>query len=348
MNSTRSWFQAVLIVAMAAFAWPAAAQTTSTTSTTINSSTSYASLLVGSVSSPGPTLTIASPGLIDITTASVTSFTVGSNANPYAAVVQQSGTVTSQGGIFLGRNTVNGDTTYTGSAPCALQGGSILLSNATNGILAIGSSSAATFMQSGGSITAARSGALSIGIAGACTSSTNFSEPTGRGRCVSNDNYGVSCWNGAFRPNRSLSVDQMLDGTSSTVMIAEQSDWATSSSGQQVEARTTARRGCWIGARLPTFPGDDTANWVLASNGFGAPYAVSTVRYAIGYKTEATGGLGNHLLWSNTAIQSAHPQGASVPRADGGTWFLLESTAPEVLRNLCIRDDGQVASFDGL
>jgi autotransporter-associated beta strand protein len=166
MNSTRFLFQAFLVVAMAAFAWPAAAQTTITTSTTINSSTSYASLLVGSASSPGPTLTIASPGLIDITTASLTSFTVGSDANPYAAVVQQSGTVTSQGGIFLGRNTVNGDTTYAGSASYALQGGSILLSNATNGLLAIGRSSAATFTQSGGSITAARPGALSIGGAG--------------------------------------------------------------------------------------------------------------------------------------------------------------------------------------
>ncbi len=108
-----------------------------------------------------------------------------------------------------------------------------------------------------------------------------------------------------------------------------------------------ARRGCWMGARCPTFPGDDTTNWALTSNGFGVSCAVSTIRYAIGYKTEATGGLGNDTSGANTAIQSAHPNVAGVLRVDGGVTFLGNDTDPVVLRNLCIRDDGQVVAAPG-
>jgi prepilin-type N-terminal cleavage/methylation domain-containing protein len=186
-----------------------------------------------------------------------------------------------------------------------------------------------------------------VGISGACTSSTDSSDPTGKGRCVSNPNHGVNCWNGSLIQNRPLSIRQMLDGTSSTVMIAEQSDWATSSTGAKVEARTTARRGCWIGARCPTFPGDDTTNWASTTNGFGLAYSVTNVRYAIGYKTEGTGALGNHTTGANTAIQSAHPNVAGVLRVDGGVTFLANDTDPVMLRNLCIRDDGQVVAAPG-
>jgi prepilin-type N-terminal cleavage/methylation domain-containing protein len=186
-----------------------------------------------------------------------------------------------------------------------------------------------------------------VGIAGACTSSTDSSDPTGRGRCVSNANFGFVCWNGSLIHNRPLSIAHIRDGTSSTVIAAEQSDWAISSSGARVEARTMARRGCWNGARLPTFPGDDTANWALGPGGFGANYSVSTIRYAIGYKTEGPGALGNHPTGANTAIQSAHPGVAGVLRADGGVAFLPNETDPVVLRNLCIRDDGQVVAGVG-
>jgi hypothetical protein len=44
----------------------------------------------------------------------------------------------------------------------------------------------------------------------------------------------------------------------------------------------------------------------------------------------------------NTPIQSAHPGGAQVARVDGGTRFLNNNTSFEILKWLCIRDDGQV------
>lgn len=182
-----------------------------------------------------------------------------------------------------------------------------------------------------------------VGIAGACTSSTDATDPTGQGRCDSSST-GYICANGALIPNVSIRIAEITDGTSSTIMIGEQSDWAVTSAGAKVDVRTSNRRGAWIGANSLGFPGDSAGtDWTG-----GAYYNLTTVRYAIGYKTQATGSGGNHFTGANTAIQSAHPGGASVLRADGGISFLSESMDRIVLRNLAIRDDGQVTPGDVL
>ena len=152
------WSMAAVVLLTAA---PALAQTTITTSSTVSGTVSYAGLTVGGVS-PGPTLTINSPAAITVTAGSPSSFIVGSNANPYATVIQNGGSVvlsnTTNGQLYLGVNTVASNTAYTGSASYTLNAGTITLggTSAAVGLLGIGRSSDSTFTQNGGSITAYR------------------------------------------------------------------------------------------------------------------------------------------------------------------------------------------------
>ena len=44
----------------------------------------------------------------------------------------------------------------------------------------------------------------------------------------------------------------------------------------------------------------------------------------------------------NLPLNSHHPSGVNVARADGGVAFVLNGTGPNILRPLAIRDDGEV------
>ena len=155
-----------LAALLASCAWPAAAQTTITTSTTVSGSQTYSSLLVGGTSAPGPTLTITDNAGITITGSSTSGFTVGSLTNPFGSVVQQSGTVTSNSALYLGFNQSAANTTYSGSASYTLNGGSIILTGTEFGFIAIGRSSAGILTQNGGTITTGRGSSMNLGPAG--------------------------------------------------------------------------------------------------------------------------------------------------------------------------------------
>ncbi|EAQ82815.1 DUF1559 domain-containing protein [Blastopirellula marina] len=176
-----------------------------------------------------------------------------------------------------------------------------------------------------------------IGVAGAPTSSITSTDPTGQSRCVS-ASTGYLCSNGALIPNESLRLAQISDGTTNTVIIAEQSNWTVNSSGQKIDQRNSSRRGAWIGANTVGYPGDAAGT----SWSSGAIYNVSTIRYGVGFRTLSSGTGGNHQTGGNTPIHSAHPGGAMVVRCDAGVSFLPETMDWEVLRNICIRDDGNV------
>ncbi|MBA2113800.1 DUF1559 domain-containing protein [Bremerella alba] len=178
-----------------------------------------------------------------------------------------------------------------------------------------------------------------IGIAGACTSSTSSIDPTGQDRCVAT-NSGYACSNGSLIPNESLRMAQISDGTTNTIIVAEQSNWTVNSSGSNIDQRNSSRRGAWIGTFNRSYPGGpDDSDWTSTR---GAYYNVSTMRYGVGFRTLVSGSGGNHQTGCNTPIHSAHPGGAMVLRVDAGTNFLAETVDWTTLRNICIRDDGQV------
>jgi autotransporter-associated beta strand protein len=217
-----------LVVAAA----PAVAQTTITTSTTVSDTVSYAGLTVGGVS-PGPTLTINAPAAITVTASP--SIIVGSNANPYATVIQNGGSVvtssTTNGQLYLGQNIVAGNTAYTGSASYTLNAGTITLGGtaATTGILGIGRSSDATFTQNGGSITAYRNDTVLFIASGGNGSSYTLTGGTFEGigtTGLSNGGLGI-----ASNSNVSSSGTLTINGVGATVAVQPGNANLTSNSG---------------------------------------------------------------------------------------------------------------------
>ena len=217
-----------LVVAAA----PAVAQTTITTSTTVSGTVSYAGLTVGGVS-PGPTLTINAPAAITVTASP--SIIVGSNANPYATVIQNGGSVvtssTVNSQLYLGLNTGTGNTAYTGSASYTLNAGTITLGGtaATTGILGIGRSSDATFTQNGGSITAYRNDTVLFIASGGNGSSYTLTGGTFEGigtTGLSNGGLGI-----ASNSNVSSSGTLTINGAGATVAVQPGNANLTSNGG---------------------------------------------------------------------------------------------------------------------
>ena len=79
--------------------------------------------------------------------------------------------------------------------------------------------------------------------------------------------------------------------------------------------------------------------------GFQGP--ITSVRWPINRAFTAAdpGGVGLGPWNANHGINSQHSGGANVLVADGAVKFLRETTAWDVLRGLCIRDDGQAVAL---
>lgn len=199
-----------------------------------------------------------------------------------------------------------------------------------------------------------------VGIAGAANGPTDPSDPSGSNRVCDcsapapvNFNFGgYVASNGIMFPsgtagnNARGAIDfaQVLDGTSNTIMLGEQSDYGVDPgvdpSGtvrNPHDIRMPKRAGVWTGAACPFVPKQPCACWVESAS-------IVTVRHPIGTKRRVSYRDGIARYGWNTPIQSAHSGGAHVARVDGGTAFLRNSMSYDVLKWLCIRDDGRVVA----
>lgn len=177
-----------------------------------------------------------------------------------------------------------------------------------------------------------------IGISGAPTSATSATDPTGQGRCISGS-HGYACANGTILPNRVTKFRDLTDGLSNTVVVGESSSWGKTAAGAITEIRSSSEWGGWGGVGADqTPPTNGTGSYVWS----GTPWCrnITSVRYPINTTREITGSGGNHRDGVNNSLHSMHPGGAQVLRGDGGVGFLGETMEFVVLRNLCIRDDG--------
>ena len=134
---------------------------------------------------------------------------------------------------------------------------------------------------------------------------------------------------------KGIGLGQFSDGTSNTMMFAEQSDFmfATDSSGikTQIDCRADGSHGFNMGGRR------------IGVNANDRVWNITTVKDRINDKDiVATSNEGNLPCWR--PIQSAHPGGAMVSVSDGSVHFLAEEFDLIALRNLADRNDGNNVS----
>jgi prepilin-type N-terminal cleavage/methylation domain-containing protein len=121
-------------------------------------------------------------------------------------------------------------------------------------------------------------------------------------------------------------IAEVIDGTSCTLLVAEQSDWCVANNGAKKNCRSDYGHGFTMGPRS-----NEHRNWNTTS-----------VRYAINNKAWNQTGVGDDLYGCNRPIQSVHPGGAHGLLGDGSARFLHESMPLQVLYDLSNRDDGHV------
>ena len=156
--------------------------------------------------------------------------------------------------------------------------------------------------------------------------------------------------NGLLIENDSFGIRDISDGTTNTLLIAEQSSAQYPaidvSSGQPVvelvtdeSIRSSYRGSAWAGTNHPTglIVGGPT-------NSCHQVYNVTTVRYGVNLNgsAPATGDTTVVSGGAHTPIMSAHPGGANVLFADGGVRFLNENLDFGVLMAVSDRHDGAV------
>ena len=137
---------------------------------------------------------------------------------------------------------------------------------------------------------------------------------------------GIRSEGGVLLPHKHTAIRDITDGTTNTLMIAEQSGFCIDEDGKNQDCRSDYGHGFIMGA-LPATSLDD--RW----------YNTATARYRINFNTYNATGVGFHYSF-NRPILSAHPGGAQVLMADGSVHFLNEELELQTLYNICNRDDG--------
>lgn len=157
--------------------------------------------------------------------------------------------------------------------------------------------------------------------------------------------------NGMLTENASVKMRDVTDGSTYTMMIAEQSTariptiqtvagTPTVVITEDETIRSSYLGGVWAGTTLPTQlrAGGPTQNCHFV-------YNITTLRFGINMKGAASGGGPAPVVISggaHTPITSAHPGGAHALFVDGGVRFLQESINFEVLMSLADRHDSNV------
>jgi prepilin-type processing-associated H-X9-DG protein len=191
-----------------------------------------------------------------------------------------------------------------------------------------------------------------VAIMGASTSSSNATDPTGRGRVSDCSNSspvycnfgGFVASNGVIFPGSRIGIGDITDGTTNTLLVGEQSDWGRDpgvspycGDPSQIDLRAPVSYGIWVGAEQSNVPNQSNAGCGDASG------SAVTLRWPIGtkHRLDYNDGMGYWGGW-NKPLQSVHAGGANVLFCDGSSRFLANSTAWDVLKWMAIRDDGQV------
>jgi prepilin-type N-terminal cleavage/methylation domain-containing protein/prepilin-type processing-associated H-X9-DG protein len=186
-----------------------------------------------------------------------------------------------------------------------------------------------------------------VGIAGADTPALPTETRVNGGAAVMGSATGGNGGNvsagGILFPNSQVKMGQILDGTSNTFLVGEQSDFIVTQDGSKRAWTASSRNGWLMGAGSVGVP----PNYI--PGGDNRAFNITTVRYQINQTTgypdspgdcyhtgvcEDTGG--------NIPLSSTHGAGANFLLTDGSVRFVSSSTPLATLGMLATRDDGLV------
>jgi prepilin-type N-terminal cleavage/methylation domain-containing protein/prepilin-type processing-associated H-X9-DG protein len=161
---------------------------------------------------------------------------------------------------------------------------------------------------------------------------------------------------GVLTLGRGQKMTSVLDGTSNTVMVGEQSGQMYHNNGQTLplagdpnsDGRVDNNRGFHMGTSYVGFPSGDNSMGPTPSNGGNCPHTNCVRCYnttTINNRGIVTRGLVFNdygELRCNKPLNSAHTGGINALYADGHVAFLTESLPLATLKQLVTRDDGTV------
>jgi prepilin-type N-terminal cleavage/methylation domain-containing protein/prepilin-type processing-associated H-X9-DG protein len=165
---------------------------------------------------------------------------------------------------------------------------------------------------------------------------TAGSKTTGSGSYTS-AGYGTVAWNGVLFVNSKINAASITDGSSCTMMLGEQTDWAVDGSGRQNACRSSGvGASAWTGAP-----------WTgqTISHGRDVCNNATTITTTIGTRVctaalqDWQGEYGSNS--NNTPLRSPHGDlGTNALFADGSVRYLQAGTDLTLTKRLAVRNDG--------
>ena len=148
--------------------------------------------------------------------------------------------------------------------------------------------------------------------------------PTAKEMISGSPQYGQLSFGGVLICLHTVRIRDITDGTSNTMMVAEQSDWCRDASGTKIDCRGDNDHGFSMGPS--------------ATYGLNRVFNATIVTHRLNDKSSTN--IGVPRDGPNTPIQSIHPGGANVGLVDGSIRFLSETINIQTLYDLANRDDG--------
>jgi prepilin-type processing-associated H-X9-DG protein len=141
---------------------------------------------------------------------------------------------------------------------------------------------------------------------------------------------------------RGIEMREILDGTSTSLVVGEQSDWGVDVvTNTKSDIRTSRFRSGWFGVRCSG--SSSRNNWPGCNDA--RMGGVTTVRFALNFKDTTIGNPMSAFNSTTLPIQSAHPGGVNLAFADGHVQFVYEAINITTFKDMCDRIDGNTVTL---